>query len=141
MGLVNANIEIINSDDLALVRRGYLKEDDVKRIQVEVLVNTGSYMLAINEDIKIQLDLLKVDEQEAELADGTLKRLDVVDPIEIKFKNRRCSCDAMVLPGKSQILLGAIPMEDMDLVVDPKKTRTNSKPSITLYCKKISEIN
>ena len=136
MGLVHANIEIINGDDLALVRRGYLREDKVKKIQVNALVDTGAYMLAINENLKIQLDLHKVDEQEAELADGTLKRLDVVGPVEIKFKNRRCSCDAMVLPGKSQILLGAIPMEDMDILVDPKKQELIVNPQSPYIAKK-----
>ena len=42
-------------------------------------------------------------------------------PIEVKFKNRRCNVDAMVLPGDNEILLGAIPMEDMDVLIHPLK--------------------
>ena len=50
---------------------------------------------------------------------GEIISCDVVGPIELKFKNRSSTCRAMVLPGDSEPLLGAIPMEDMDLVVIP----------------------
>ena len=43
----------------------------------------------------------------------------MVGPIEVRFKNRRCVVDAMVLPGDNELLLGAIPLEDMDVLVNP----------------------
>jgi clan AA aspartic protease len=119
MGLVYAEMEIINGEELGLARRGYIDKDEVKRIFVTILVDTGSYMLAINESIQQQLQLPVVEKKRAIMADGTIVVCDVVAPVEIRFKNRRSSCSAMVLPGNAEPLLGAIPMEDMDVLVHP----------------------
>ncbi len=119
MGLVYAEIELINGDDLALVRRNIIGEDEVKRMRVNALVDTGSYMLCINENIQEQLQLHVVEKRKAQMADGSIVECDVVAPVEIKFKNRRSSVSAMVLPGDSEPLLGAIPLEDMDVIIHP----------------------
>ena len=119
MGLVHAEIEIINGGDLELARRGYIDKDEVKRMYVTMLVDTGSFMLAINESIQEQLQLPVVEKKKAVLADGSIVECDVVAPVEIRFKNRRSNCSAMVLPGNSEPLLGAIPMEEMDVLIHP----------------------
>lgn len=128
MGLVYADIELINGDDLSLLRRGHLKEDQVKRMTVNVLVDSGALMLTINEEIQTQLGLQQVDARSAQMADGSLIKLPVVGPIEVRFANRRSSVDAMVLPGDAEPLLGAIPMEDMDVLVDPQQRRLVVNP-------------
>jgi clan AA aspartic protease len=119
MGLVYADITIINKEDLILAKRNIIGEDEVKKMDINVLVNTGSYMLAINETIQEQLQLPVVETRKAQLANSSVVEYDVVGPIEVKFKNRRCSVDAMVLPGDNEPLLGAIPMEDMDILIHP----------------------
>jgi len=136
MGLVHANIDLINGADLVLFRRGYIKEKDIKKMKVKALVDSGAYMLAINENVKVQLDLAKVDEQMAELADGSKKKLDVVGPVEIRFENRRANVDAIVLPGDAEILLGAIPMEDMDVMIDPRHQQLIVNPESPYLAKK-----
>ena len=128
MGLVYADLELISGDDLALHRRGFLPEDQIKRMRVSALVDGGSYMLVINDHIKEQLDLPVLDEQTARLADESEIRVEVVGPVEIRFENRRATVDAMVFPGNAEPLLGAIPMEDMDVVVDPKQQRLVVNP-------------
>lgn len=136
MGLVYAEIELVNSGDIYSARKGYIQQDAVKRVQVTALVDSGAYMLAINEQIKTQLDLEKVDEQVAELADGSRIKLEIVGPIEVRFENRRANVDAMVLPGDSEVLLGAIPMEDMDVLIDPKQQRLIVNPANPYIAKK-----
>ena len=121
MGLVHAEIEIINGGDLEMVRRNFLDQDDVKRMTVTMLVNTGAYNLCINEDIQEQLQLPVVEKRKGMLADGSIREYEVVGPVEIRFKNRRCNVDAMVLPGSSEPLLGAIPLEDMDVIIHPQR--------------------
>ena len=128
MGLVQVEIELINSDDLALVRRGHLQEGDIRRMQVTALVDSGAYMLVINENIRAQLDLGKIDEKEAVLADGSLRKLDIVGPLDVRFENRATTVRAMVLPGEAEVLLGAIPMEDMDVVIDPRQQKLIVNP-------------
>jgi clan AA aspartic protease len=119
MGLIYAEIELINGGDLELARRKFIGEDEVKRMSITALVDTGSYMLAINENIQAQLQLPVVEKRKAQMANGHILDCDVVAPVEIRFKNRRCSCSAMVLPGDSEPLLGAIPLEDMDVLIHP----------------------
>ena len=121
MGLGYAEIELISGDDLAPYRRGYIKEDDIKRLKVNALVDSGAEMLAINEQVKAQLDLFVLDTQRAELAGGSKVELEIVGPVKIRFANRRASVDAIVLAGDLQILVGAIPMEGMDVLVDAKQ--------------------
>ena len=128
MGIVYATIELVSSDDLALVRRGYLPEDQVKRVCVTARVDSGATMLAIPELIKKQLDLQQVGELEAELADGSSIPLEVVGPVEVRFENRRTSVEALVVPDQTTVLLGAIPMEGMDVLVDPKRERLVVNP-------------
>ncbi len=119
MGLIYADIELINADDLALARRFYIGEDEIKKIHVSMLVDTGSVYMCINESVQEQLQLPIVEKRKGELADGRIVEYNVAGPIEVKFKNRRCVVDAMVLPGNSEMLLGAIPLEDMDIIIHP----------------------
>ena len=128
MGLIYAEIELINADDLGMVRRNMMDVDDVKRIRVNALVDTGSYMLAINESIREQLALPVLETRKAQLGDGSIKECDVVGPIELKFKNRRTLTHAMVLPADSEVLLGAIPLEDMDVLIDPLRQQLIVNP-------------
>ena len=85
------------------------------------LVDTGSLHLCIPEHIQIQLNLEAIDQKEVTLADGSKKLVPYVGPIELRFENRVGFAGALVLGD--QVLLGAIPMEDMDLIIIPK-TRT-----------------
>ena len=121
MDLVHAEIEIINGGDLEMVRRNLLDQDEVKRMTVTMLVDTGAYNLCINEEIQEQLQLPVVEKRKGMLADGSIREYDVVDNVQLRFKNRATTCRAMVLPGSSEPLLGAIPLEDMDVIIHPQR--------------------
>ena len=129
MGLVYADIEILSSFDLELCRRGKLAKADIKSVAVRALVDSGAYMLSINETIKAQLDLMVIEEQIAELADGSRIKLEVVGPVDVRFANRSTSARALVLPGDAEVLLGAIPMEDLDVVIDLKQQTLKVNPA------------
>jgi clan AA aspartic protease len=86
---------------------------------VKCLVDTGALHLCIPEHVAIQLgfDLDKAQHREVMLADGSRRRVPYGGPVTVKFANRTCFVGALVLGNEP--LLGAIPMEDMDLVVLP----------------------
>ncbi len=128
MGLVYADIELTSVDDLVLHRRGFIDENSIKHVCVRSLVDTGAYMLTINEDVKNQLDLPVIERQLVTLADETQLEVEVVGPVEVRFENRRTTCDAVVLPTASDVLLGSIPVEDMDVLVHPKEQKLVVKP-------------
>jgi len=89
MGLVYAELELISADDLALCRRGFLTNDEVKSIKVKALVDSGAYVMVITEHVKEQLNLDVVEKRVVKLADETERRVEIVGPLEIRFKNRR----------------------------------------------------
>ncbi len=127
MGLVYATIELINAEDLTSLRRGRITEGEVKRLKVKAMVDSGAVMLAINETVKTQLDLPVLEYRTARLADESLP-MEVVGPVEVRFENRRCLTEAFVLPGNAEVLLGAVPMELMDVLIHPSKNQLVVNP-------------
>ena len=119
MGVIYAEIELINGEDLILARRYFNGEDEIKRMYVNMLVDTGSVYMCINENIQEQLKLPVLEQRKGQLANGHIVEYDVVGPVGVRFKNRRCSVNAMVLPGDNEPLSGAIPLEDMDVLIHP----------------------
>jgi len=115
MGLVSAKIILKNPSKVGL-----------ESIEVDALVDSGAVHLCIPEHIRIQLELYEIDKKEVTLADGSKKLIPYVGPIEIKFKNRVGFAGALVMGD--QPLLGAIPMEDMDLVIIPDKKILDVNP-------------
>ncbi len=57
----------------------------------------------------------------------------VVGPIQVKFANRKETCNSFVLPGDSEPLLGAIPMEEMDVLIHPQRQELVVNPEHPNY--------
>jgi clan AA aspartic protease len=111
MGLVNGKVLLRNP-----------RLPDLHAVEVVALADSGALHLCIPEHVRIQLQLDEaIDHKEVTLADGSKKLVPYVGPVELRFKNRVGFAGALVLGD--QVLLGAIPMEDMDLIIVPK-TRT-----------------
>jgi clan AA aspartic protease len=106
MGLVNAKIVLSNPREVAL-----------EAIEVSALADTGAVHLCIPEHVQHQLKLEPLVAREVTLADGSRRSVPYVGPIQIRFGNRMGFAGALVMGD--QVLFGAIPMEDMDLVVIP----------------------
>ena len=115
MGLINVKVILKNP-----------RERNLKPLEVEALADSGAVHLCIPEHIRIQLKLEKLDKKEVTLANGEKKLVAYVGPIEIRFKNRVGFAGALVMGD--QILLGVIPMEDMDLVIIPNKRILDVNP-------------
>ena len=120
MGLVYAEIEIGNP-----------RESNLETITVKSLVDTGALMLCIPEHIQIQLNLEEVEKREITTADGKKHLVSYVGPVQLKFQNRSCFVGALVLGN--EVLLGAVPMEDMDLVVSPANRTVTVNPESPNY--------
>lgn len=128
MGHVYAEIELINAEDVMAARRYLIGEEEIRRTNVTMLVDSGAYMLTINENIQAYLQLPVRHRKRCEIADGRVIECDVVGPVEVRFGNRDASCNAFVLPGDSEPLLGAIPMEEMDVLIDMQRQKLVVNP-------------
>lgn len=115
MGLIIARIILKNP-----------RESEIKPLELDALADSGALHLCIPEHVRIQLKLEEIDKKEVTLADGGKKLVSYVGPVEIRFENRIGFSGALVMGD--QTLLGAIPMEDMDLVISPKKRLLEVNP-------------
>jgi clan AA aspartic protease len=121
MGLVHAEIELTNANDVGNAKKHIIGEEEIRRITVSALVDSGSFHTAINENIQEYLQLPIVRKERKELADGTIVEFDIVSPLNIKFRDREITTSAVLLPGNSEVLLGVLPMEYMELLIDPHR--------------------
>jgi clan AA aspartic protease len=123
MGIVHTEIILKNAGDVAIARRGIIPEKEVRVVAVNALVDTGAGTLVINEEICQRLGLAIEKLRESTLADGSKKIFKVSEPVKILWEDRDTTCPALVAPDADTILLGAIPLEDLDLMVDPVRQR------------------
>ena len=116
MGLIHTDIELTNA-----------RRDDLLPMTVNALVDSGAVHMCIPQYVANQLQLEVQDRREVTVADGRTQTVDYVGPIRIRFANRQCLVGALVLGD--QALLGAIPMEDMDLVISPGRQTVTVNPA------------
>jgi len=103
MSNVLAEITVKNAFDIERARAGYMSENNVRTVTLTARVDTGARTLIISEDIFNQLGLTV---------------MKITDPVHIQWKNRFVTVSAAVLP-ESKTILGMIPLEFMDLIIDP----------------------
>jgi clan AA aspartic protease len=121
MGFVYAPITLQNAGDKIRVEGGLIKENEIREIFVNALVDTGSGTLVINEEIRQKLGLEVEGLRQATFANESKETCKLTEPVKIIWKDRDAVCRALVVPNNNEVLLGAIPIEDMDLVVNPAK--------------------
>ena len=115
MGLVHAEIELFNPS-----------ADELKSITVSALVDSGSTWLVVPQHVANQLNLPVLEQREVTLADGAKKVVDYAGPVRLRFDNRNAFTGALVMGD--EVLLGAIPMEDMDLIIHPLRRLLMANP-------------
>jgi clan AA aspartic protease len=103
------------------------RRPDMQPVEVDARADSGSVHLCIPQHIQLQLGLEESDRKDATLADGSRKLVAYVGPVELHFKNRVGFTGALVLGN--EVLLGAIPMEDMDLIVIPRTRTVDVNPA------------
>jgi clan AA aspartic protease len=117
MGIVREEITLKNAGDVSNAVRGIIKEDAIHQATVTAVVDTGAITLVIPEEVQTKLGLRITSEKRARLAHGEWYVCKVTEPVEIHWKERSTACNAYVVPS-GNVLLGAIPLEDMDLIVN-----------------------
>lgn len=121
METVFAQIQILNNWDATNARLGLQSAEKIRKIDLQIRVDPKSLLLSINESIQEMLGLPIIDYRIAELANGQKARLPVVGPVEIRYLDRSSTGSAYVLPSDSEPLLGVIPLEEMDLWINPNR--------------------
>jgi len=123
MGYIYAELELTNEDDLAFNSRGQLPDEKIRRVTCTALVDSGAWDLVINEDVQKRLDLRVLGRDTVKMADETLLNVDIVGPVKVSFEDHFTIVRAVVLPGTSEVLLGAYPLQGLDAFIDAKRER------------------
>jgi clan AA aspartic protease len=123
MGHVRTRLVLKNFDDTKQAKKGKLPEREIRQAEVEVMVDTGAATLVINEDLFERLGLDAMEEREITFANDAKEMCKLTDPLEIHWENRSIAMPALVVKDASEILLGVLPLEGMDLMVDPVHQR------------------
>ena len=106
MGLTYAKIKLSNP-----------RKPELRPVEINSLVDSGALFMSITETILIQLELDELEKRSVKIADGSIRSVPFVGPIRIDFENRFCFTGAMVLGDEP--LLGAVPMEELDVILHP----------------------
>src|SRR5689334_2017813 len=115
MGHVYAEIELRNA-----------RRADLEPVTVRALADAGSLMMCIPEHLAVQLSLERQRRVNVMLANGRwVDEIDYAGPLLVRFHDRTCFVGAFVMGD--EVLLGAVPMEDMDLVIDPGLGRVKGR--------------
>ncbi|MDR0732134.1 MAG: retroviral-like aspartic protease family protein [Treponema sp.] len=124
MGIVYADLILKNAVDVNNVWRGYITSEKIRQVKVRAMIDTGAGTLVIGEGLRRKLGLSIKGLRGLTLADGEHVTGRITEPVEIHWNERFSTFNALVLPGDhEEVLLGAIPLEDMDLIVDPKNQK------------------
>lgn len=123
VGMVHEEIILKNEGDKIRIRDGHIKETDMRKITVQAIVDTGAGTLIINDAVQKELGLITEHLHDATLANGEKIMCKITEAVEVCWKDRSMVCQPWVVPDAKEVLLGAIPLENMDLIVDPKNQK------------------
>ena len=122
-------ITLTNSYDEEDVTRGYRKTADVRSTEIEALVDTGATMMVLPADAVSRLGLLPAGYRKVRYADGRVAEVPWVSGIRITILGRDTVINALVEAAGTTPLLGQIPLEELDLLVDPKSRELRVNPA------------
>jgi clan AA aspartic protease len=133
MGEVHTEITLVNLRDLGKANDGLIPMGEVRQVTIKALVDTGAWTLVINEETRKKLGLNVEKTRDVTLAGGIKAPSGITEYVEVRWKDRETACKAVVLPGETETLLGALPLEGMDLMVHPKRQEVIGAHGDTMY--------
>ena len=123
MGTVYSDITLKNLKDVLNAEDGYISGSEIRQKMVQAIVDTGAMSMVINEELREELGLEITGEKGVTLANNAREVVKKTSALEIHWKNRSFTCTALVGSANGPILLGVIPLEGLDLMVDPVRLK------------------
>jgi clan AA aspartic protease len=129
VGKIMQKIKLTNSQDEKDVRRGLMTAKEVRTVEIDALVDTGATMLMLPSDVVTTLGLLPDGHRKVRYADGRVTEIPWVSGIRISILGRETVINALVADVGTTPLIGQIPLEELDLLVDPKSRELRVNPA------------
>ena len=118
MGHFAVKLKLANSVDVALAHRGVLSPDQVRQAEMPGVVDTGVLRPVIPERVATELGVREVDEIQVRYADGRIATRKLVTDVLLELLGREATFRATVEANRDSALIGAIVLEELDLLVD-----------------------
>ncbi|MBI4704525.1 MAG: retroviral-like aspartic protease family protein [Deltaproteobacteria bacterium] len=122
-------IKLTNFGDVEDVHRGLLGPEGVRSLEVEALVDTGATMLVLPAEICKRLGLRTLGKRKVRYANGAVAQVPWAGGVWLEVCGRQTLCEALVEAPGTTPLIGQIPIEALDLVVDPKSRSLHPNPA------------
>jgi len=119
----SVEVELANNDDLAAARRGHLEPDKVRRVKVDGWVDSGATRLVLPESIAQKLGLTATGKVSVTYANGRTAIRDTVQGVYVEIMGRHGIFSASLEPRRRTVLIGAIVLEELDFLIDPRRER------------------
>jgi clan AA aspartic protease len=132
MGRISVEVELANGEDLVRLKHGTLPPDQVRRTRVIGWVDTGASHMVVPETIAQQLGFPEKGQAIVRYADHRKETRKVVDQVHVQLLGRDGTFKAIVEPGRPDLLLGAIVLEDLDLLVDCRTQKLHPRDPNTI---------
>jgi len=130
MGRVLVLAKIENLNDLFLVSQGSKSSEDVRTVEVpDALVDTGATLLSLPQRFIEQLGLQRYRTRRARTASGELKDFEIYGVVRLTIQGRECTTEVAALSNECPALIGQVPLEMLDWVVDPIGQRLIGNPA------------
>jgi predicted aspartyl protease len=127
MGRIIQQAILQNTADVSAVQAGYIDASQIRRLALELLVDTGAAMLCLPSDIIEELGLLKMHERQAITANGEVVA-SVYSPVRLQVHDREADMNVMALPLGTPPLIGYLPLETLDLYPNLQKQVLEGNP-------------
>jgi predicted aspartyl protease len=118
MGRFSVEVELANHEDLFRAKAGLILPEQVRRVRVRGVVDSGATRLVIPANIAQQLGLESAGSAKVRYADGRTAERTIVKDVHLAYAGRESVFNAIVEPGRESVLIGAIVLEDLDFLVD-----------------------
>ena len=128
MGEIRASVLIENGGDAELSRRGMLDPGDVRRVDADMVVDTGAVVLLLPQDMVEALGLVPFEKRVVTLADDRKVEMPIAGPLRLTVFRRSMSTDCLVGPPRCEPLLGQVVLESLDLIVDSTRRQLSVRP-------------
>ncbi|HEV2947755.1 MAG TPA: aspartyl protease family protein, partial [Gemmataceae bacterium] len=118
VGRFSIDFEVANNEDLVRAKDGSILPDQVRRMMIRGVVDSGATRLVLPESVVKRLGLESIGKVRVRYADRRTAKRDKVQQVFLEILGRQGTYTATVEPNRRTALIGAIVLEDLDLLVD-----------------------
>jgi predicted aspartyl protease len=130
MGWVVTEATIENLSDLNTAKQGLRPADQVRRVTVsDALVDTGATLLSLPTSLIRQLGLSPFSSKNMLSSSGVITNVPMYDAVRLAIQGRECTIDVLEVPDNVPVLIGQIPLEHLDFIVDLKNLTLIGNPA------------